>query len=201
MGFTDIMDLLLILVIAWFCVIGWIRGRYRALIDACSSMITIFFVTSSVPLLKDMMIDGEWRFIFQRWIQFRLYDHVRDSSFPLWKVQEAVPTGLFTHSATSMYLAERIYDMVIIFICALALIIGIQLILQVYETLWSTPKGTLSHRGVGMMVGFIMGIFSVIYLVNGLGLLSWLAGMEFLDEYISRSFFVHLLIKWLPWFF
>jgi uncharacterized membrane protein required for colicin V production len=190
-------DLILVAAIAWTGMIGWMRGMYRALIDAVSTLIAVFFVTISVPVLKDTMIDGAWRLGFEHWIQLRLRDH---HTVFLHLEHGSIPAGAQI-AATKVFLAERIYEMIIISVSAFALIMGIQLILQVYETVWTTPRGTLANRAVGMAVGLFLGVFIVLFLINGLGMLSWFSGMEVLDEHLSRSVLVSLLVRWLPWYF
>ncbi|GIM45878.1 hypothetical protein DNHGIG_14270 [Collibacillus ludicampi] len=190
-------DLILIAVIAWAGMIGWMRGMYRALLDAVSTLIAVFFVTISVPILKDSIIDGAWRLGFEHWIQLRLRDH---HTVFLHVEQGSIPAGAQITSSKA-FLAERIYEMIMISVSAFALIMGIQLILQVYETVWTPPRGTRANSGLGMAVGLFLGIFIVLFLINGLGMLSWFSGMEVLDEHLSESVLVSVFVRWLPWYF
>jgi uncharacterized membrane protein required for colicin V production len=192
-------DLLLMAVIAWTGMIGWMRGIFRALIDAVSVMSTVFFVTVSIPVLKDTMIDGEWRLGFDRWLQLWLRDP-QTGLFPR-LFPYSIPASAAMNVSAKTVMAERIYEMVIVSLSAMALIVGIQLILQVFETVWTPPQGILTHRIGGLLIGLVLGLFVAVYLVNSLGMLSWVSGMEGLDHALSQSLLVHLFVHGLPWYF
>lgn len=187
------LDILFLSIMSWSGMIGWFRGRWRALTDAVSVIVTVCFMSISVPVLKDAVIDGEWRLQLERWLQGHLRTPTKDS-FP------SLPAlGLWDLPAQP--LGERVYEILLISLSSFALIIGIQLILQVYQTLWPHVRLSLADRSLGLIIGLLLGLFADLYLMNGLGMLSWFAGMEFLDTALSHSFLVHMAVRWLPWIF
>lgn len=178
----NLTDLLILMIVLWTGVIGWRRGGLLSLIDSMSVGSAIAVVVFSIPFVRDRLIDGSWALEFRKWIQ----ENVR-----------AVPTGFGFQESTGV--ADSLYHMLVVGAGALTVWIGIQMILQVFQTVWKIPNGTVLSRVTGMLIGTAMGSVFSWYMVQCLGLLSWLKGFETLDTYLGNSFFVWVILNLAIW--
>lgn len=178
----NLTDLLILMILLWTGVIGWRRGGLRSLIDSMSVGSATAVVIFSIPFVKDRLIDGSWALEFRNWIQ----ENVR-----------AVPAGYGFPESNAV--ADNLYHMVLVGAGALTVWIGIQMILQVFQTVWKIPNGTLLSGVMGTLIGTGMGSVFAWYMVQCLGLLSWLKGFETLDTYLGNSFFVWVILNLAIW--
>ncbi|TCS75180.1 colicin V production protein [Effusibacillus lacus] len=172
---------MIICLLSWAGVIGWRRGGYRSLLDCMGVGSAIALVVFAIPHIQDRLIDGWWAHEFRQW----LYDHIR-----------AVPTGQGL-SEQGKSVAESLYHMLVVGIGALAVWIGIQMILKVFQTVMKEPGESLFSRISGSVIGFSMGSVFAAYVVQCLGLLSWVQGMESLDRQLAHSFFYWFVTNWI----
>lgn len=176
-----VIDLMIVGLLAWGGIIGWRRGAYRSLLDCASVGSAIAVVLFSVPLVRDVLIDGSWAWPLRKWLRERL---------------QTVPAGM-GFSNPGFGAADRLYHLLIVGTGALAVWIGMQMILQVFQTVLREPVGSVGSRIAGTLMGMAMaGIFSV-YVVQCLGLLSWLRGFEALDFSLRQSFLVWSVMNWI----
>ncbi|MFC4768456.1 CvpA family protein [Effusibacillus consociatus] len=170
---ANMVDLLILCLISWFTIIGWRRGGYRSLLDCMSIGSAIAVVVFTIPLFRDQLIDGDWAWQLRNWIH---------------EMMRTVPT--FGFSNAEMGPADKLYHLLIVGAGALTVWIGIQMILQVFQTVWKEPSGSIASRVTGTLLGTCIGSVFSIYMVQCLGPLSWLRGWEALDHYLAKSFFV-----------
>lgn len=171
-------DLVIVGLLSWTGIIGWRRGGLRALIDSASVGSAIAMVLFSLPLIKDL-IDETWALQFRIWLR----EQVR-----------TIPTGFGLGSSSSV--SDNLYHTVIVGAAAITVWAGIQMILQVFQTVWKEPSGSRLSRILGMLIGTGLGGVLSIYMVQWLGLLSWLKGFEFLDTSLGNSFLIWVIMNY-----
>lgn len=176
-----VIDLLILSLLAWGGIIGWRRGGFRSLLDCMGVGSAIAAVIFSIPSVYDQLIDASWAFPLRKW----LFEHMR-----------TVEVGLGLSRAGTGN-AENLYHLIIVGACALAIWGGIQMILQVFQTVLKEPSGSLASRITGTFLGTCVGGVLAVYMVQCLGLLSWIQGWEALDFYLSKSFFVWTVMSWI----
>ncbi|MDB5085854.1 MAG: hypothetical protein JWN30_2740 [Bacilli bacterium] len=183
-------DELLIGGIAWFAMTGWMRGFARSLFDALSWMLSILFVTMTIPLLQDQMMDAGWR---------SLINDRAALIYPEHKSSIAVFAGSGGLSGRSLF--EIGIWCVLILLCTLSLFIGFQMIWRVFNVTYSNRQVTLtnSSRRAGTIVGIALGVFLSIYLFQLLSGLSWAIRIEQIDQSIAGSVILHSIFSLFPW--
>ncbi|BCJ87496.1 CvpA family protein [Effusibacillus dendaii] len=173
------MDLLIICLLSWSTVNGWQRGAYRSMVGCMGIGSAIAVVLFTVPFIKDRLVDGSWAWDLRKWMQ----DHM-----------QAVPTSIGL-SAGGEGPADKLYHLIVVGVAACSVWIGIRMILKVYETLWEETNVRVGSRIAGSLIGFCIGSAGAAYLVDCLGLLSWVKGWEALDQLIGQSVIVTNVIQ------
>lgn len=175
----NLIDLLIVAIVAWASIIGWRRGGTRSLIDSASVGSAIAVVLLSITFVRDRLIDGSWALVIRKWIRENL---------------RSIPTtaGFATENAG---VADNLYHLLIVGVGAITVWIGLQMILQVFQTVWRVPHETPVSRMAGTLIGTGMGSAFAWYMVQCLGLLSWIKGFEALDSYLGSSYFVWLMMN------
>ncbi len=179
----NLIDLLIVAIVAWASIIGWRRGGTRSLIDSASVGSAIAVVILSITLVRDRLIDGSWALEIRNWIRENL--------------RSAPTTAGF--ASENMGVADNLYHLLIAGAGAITVWIGMQMILQVFQTVWRVPNETLFSRIAGTLIGAGMGSVFAWYMVQCLGLLSWVKGFEALDSYLGSSFLVWLVLNLTIW--
>lgn len=174
-------DLGILIVIAWGAAIGWGRGGFRSMLDCVGAGTAVAVALFSIPFMKDGLIDGFWAHDLRRWIN----DHLK-----------AVPTS-FGFDSVGTDVADRLYHLIVVGISSVAVFIGIQMILQVYITVWRQPVQSPVSRWAGALIGCCIGGMIGVYMVQCLGLLSWVKGLEILDLYLAKSFMRWVALNYL----
>jgi hypothetical protein len=161
--------------------------------DALSLLIPIFILTISIPFLKNVLIDQGWGTALNKWMAGHLVHTSPDSNGFLSLVQ-ATPVGQglgFEASAVT----QKFYELFLLGLMVTAVFVGLQMILRVYETLWRDAHGVWQSRPIGGLFGLGIGVTISTYLVSVLGLSCWIRGMEWLDDELMNSLFVHLIYR------
>jgi hypothetical protein len=191
-------DLLVLVVLSWCVWFGWQRGFLRTCMDAMALLVPIFILTLSIPFLKGVLLDKGWNVALAKWMAGHLVKTSPQSSgFLNRSAATPVVQGL---GLGAPQVVERLYDLIMLGLMVGAVFVGLQMILRVYETLWREAyhQGWQS-RVTGGVMGLGIGLTISTYVVSVLGLVCWLQGMEWLDEGLVRSGFVHGVYVVLGW--
>ncbi|ARU60886.1 hypothetical protein CBW65_07065 [Tumebacillus avium] len=190
-------DLLLMVAVAWCAYFGWKRGFLRTCIDALALVVPLFFLTLSIPFLKSVLFDEGWNFGLAKWMAGHLVKTSPYSNgFMELETAQAVTKGLNSHAPA---VVERFYDLFLLGLMGGAVFIGLQMILRVYETLWRDAHGMWRSQALGGLMGLGIGLTISTYLVSVLGLICWIQGMQWLDQGLMQSVFVHALYRFIFW--
>lgn len=175
-----IVDTVILSVVAWGAVIGWKRGGYRALLDFASLGGSVAVILFSVHWINNIFIQADWAYKVRKWIFEQIL---------------VVPTGSGL-SVPGNQFADQLFHLLLVGGSSLAVWIGIQMILQVFQTIMREPAGTVMSRTTGGIIGSVMGSVISFYMVQCLGFLSWVKGLEELDLYMGRSVIVSAMHTW-----
>jgi len=169
------------------------RGFLRTCMDALSLLVPIFILTISIPFLKGVLFDQGWDTALAKWMAGHLVHTSPESNGFLNLVQAtAVSSGLGLEANA---VSQRFYELFLLGLMVAAVFVGLQMILRVYETLWRDAHGVWQSKPIGGVLGFGIGTTVSTYLVSVLGLSCWIRGMEWLDEELLHSLFVHVVYR------
>ncbi|MFD2170626.1 hypothetical protein [Tumebacillus lipolyticus] len=190
-------DLLLLVVIVWCAYFGWKRGFLRTCIDALALVMPLVVITLSIPYLKKVLFDEGWSFGLAKWMAGHLVKTSPYSNgFLELESTQAVLQGFNTHAPA---VVERFFELFLLGLMSGAVFVGMQMILRVYETLWRDAHGMWRSPVFGSVMGLGIGLTLSTYLVSLFGLICWLQGMQWLDEGLMESLFVHALYRFIFW--
>jgi len=190
-------DLLLLVVLAWCAWLGWQRGWLRTLVDAVALLLPLFVVSQSVPFLKKVLVDQGWSAAFSKWMAGHLANTSPQSAGFLNQVKATpVVQGLGFNTSPIM---ERLYELVLIGLTCGAVFVGLQMILRVYETLWRDAHSAWQSRAAGGVLGLGVGLTVATYLLSVLGMVCWIQGMDWLDGELMHSVLMHALYRGIFW--
>jgi hypothetical protein len=190
-------DLLILVILSWSIWFGWRRGALRTLVDAVALLTPMFLVTLFIPFLKDVLIDRGWSLAVAKFMAGHLVKTSPQSAGFL-NVAEATPVAQGIGLGAPLWV-ERLYELVILGLMSGALFVGLQMVLQVYETLWRESRFDWQARALGGVAGLGIGATVSAYVISVLGLLCWIQGLEWLDQEMIGALSVRSLYRVIFW--
>ena len=180
-------DLLIILILSWLALFGYVLGGTRALIYLSAVVGASYVVTEVFPWLRLIGYDPTVHGDYLNWLN-RILRPILPAAKSGVHVVLSASASLTASADTALHIA---YLQVSAGAYALCVLFGLLMAGKSLDTAWSHSMAKHSRAMPGVFIGLLAGAYLSALTLHVIGVSAWLTHSELLGSELYRSLLVH----------